>query len=65
MMHINKSGRLLNSKKLSLVLDLDNTLLHCSDHPDSGRCEAQYAVGWCGVALAHTLKRAMFLLVSR
>lgn len=36
-MHIDKSGRLLNSKRLALVLDLDNTLLHCSDHPDAGR----------------------------
>ncbi len=37
MMHTDKKTKLLNTKKLSLVLDLDNTLLHCSDHPDAGR----------------------------
>lgn len=42
-MAVDKAGRLLSSKRLALVLDLDNTLLHCSDHPDAGRQEPR---GW-------------------
>lgn len=47
-MAIDKSGRLLSSKRLALVLDLDNTLLHCSDHPDAGRCQPGNRGGYGG-----------------
>ncbi|CAM9970271.1 unnamed protein product [Choristocarpus tenellus] len=36
-LHVDKSNRLMSSRKLALVLDLDNTLLHCTDHPEAPR----------------------------